>query len=88
MQKFKLPKSQTNNVRTQNQITTNIVKKYYRQGMVNPKVPEILKCNELFCNKRKTNIADGKGGGLLKSLEVVASICCFFLVFFVFWDKY
>ena len=58
----------------QNQITANIVKKYYRQGMVNPKVAEILKCNELFCNKGKTNIADGKGGGLLKSLEVVADV--------------
>tara|TARA_B100001939_G_scaffold337042_1_gene340829 strand:+ start:344 stop:2161 length:1818 start_codon:yes stop_codon:yes gene_type:complete len=58
----------------QNQITANIVKKYYRQGMVNPKVAEILKCNELFCNKGKSNIADGKGGGLLKSLEVVADV--------------
>ena len=37
-----------------------------------PYVEKILQCNELFCKKGGTRLADGKGGGVLKTLEVIA----------------
>ena len=46
--------------------------KYYTRGVVNPNVEKILQCNELFCNKGGTKLADGKGGGVVKTLEVIA----------------
>ena len=46
--------------------------KYYKRGVVNPNVEKILQCNELFCNRTGTRLADGKGGGVLKTLEVIA----------------
>ena len=48
------------------------IMKYYKQGIVNPSVEKILQCNELFCKKGGTKLADGKGGGFIKSLEVIA----------------
>ena len=55
-----------------NSLATNKILKYYIRGVVNPNVEKILQCNELFCNKGGTKLADGKGGGVLKSLEVIA----------------
>jgi hypothetical protein len=51
---------------------SNKILKYYTRGIVNPNVDKILQCNELFCNKGGTKLVDGKGGGVLKSLEVIA----------------
>ena len=48
------------------------IMKYYKRGVVNPNVEKILQCNELFCKKGGTRLADGKGGGFIKSLEVIA----------------
>tara|TARA_A200000113_G_scaffold143161_1_gene128665 strand:+ start:884 stop:2770 length:1887 start_codon:yes stop_codon:yes gene_type:complete len=48
------------------------IMKYYTRGVVNPNVEKILQCNELFCNRTGTRLADGKGGGFIKSLEVIA----------------
>ncbi len=48
------------------------IMKYYKRGVVNPNVEKILQCNELFCKKGGTRLADGKGGGVLKTLEVIA----------------
>ena len=47
------------------------IMKYYKRGVVNPNVEKILQCNELFCKKGGTRLADGKGGGFIKSLEVI-----------------
>lgn len=48
------------------------IMKYYKRGVVNTNVEKILQCNELFCKKGGTRLADGKGGGVLKTLEVIA----------------
>ena len=49
--------------------------KYFTRGLVNSDVERILKCNELFCNTSLADLSkDGSGGGVLKSLEVVADL--------------
>lgn len=56
-----------------NRHASNLVMKHFTRGVVNPNTEEILKCNELFCNTSIADLAeDGSGGGVLKSLEVIA----------------
>ena len=50
--------------------TAQRVRQYLKLGMKNPEADEILKCNVLFCNQSSDRIADGKGGGILKLLEL------------------
>ena len=58
-----------------NRFASNKVMKYFTKGVVNSDVEKILKCNELFCNTSLADLSkDGSGGGVLKSLEVVADL--------------
>ena len=58
-----------------NRYAAQKVMKHYKRGVVNPNVEEVLKCNELFCSMSVSELAeDGSGGGLLKTMEVLADL--------------
>lgn len=55
-----------------NQYTANRVAQYRVPNAINPKVDEVLVCNVLYCKRDSERPEDGKGGGILKALELIA----------------
>ena len=55
-----------------NQETARKVRQYYLPNTLNPDTENLLECNVLYCASSGEGIEDGKGGGILKALELIA----------------
>ena len=55
-----------------NQYTASLVQQYYSRGIQNKDFEALLVCNTVFCNRTSEEVEDGKGGGILKALELIA----------------
>ena len=53
-----------------NEQTARKVQQYLTLGRQHPNAAELLKCNVVYCNHDHKRLADGKGGGILKLLEL------------------
>ena len=55
-----------------NQQTARKVRQYYKPNTLNPDTEKLLECNVLYCARSGERVEDGKGGGILKALELIA----------------